>query len=75
MLNNLTSPHHFSLKGRISISKVPALRAVDTVASRLRRPKRAIPFLQQRYREESHCCAPAPINPISGIKGPTGMYS
>jgi hypothetical protein len=23
----------------------------------------------------SHCGAPAPINPISGIKGPTGMYS
>jgi hypothetical protein len=25
--------------------------------------------------EESHCCAPAPINPINGIKGPSGMYS
>jgi hypothetical protein len=24
---------------------------------------------------ESHCCAPAPINALSGIKGPTGMYS
>jgi hypothetical protein len=32
-------------------------------------------FLQQRYRKESHRCAPAPINPINGIKGPTGMYS
>jgi len=23
----------------------------------------------------AHCCAPGPINAISGIKGPTGMYS
>ena len=28
-----------------------------------------------RGREENQCCAPAPINPASGIKGPTGMYS
>ncbi len=26
-------------------------------------------------RLEGHCRAPAPINPTSGIKGPTGMYS
>src|SRR5882672_12879279 len=26
-------------------------------------------------REESHCCAPGPINALKGIKGPTGMYS
>lgn len=32
-------------------------------------------LLQQRYREERHFCAPGPINILSGIKGPTGMYS
>ena len=32
-------------------------------------------LLQQRYREETYCCAPGPINILSGIKGPTGMYS
>src|SRR5260370_40537754 len=31
-----------------------------------------IPFLQQRYRQENHCCAPVPICAISGINGPTG---
>jgi hypothetical protein len=34
-----------------------------------------VPFLQQRHREESHCCAPGPINALRGIRGPTGMYS
>ena len=31
-------------------------------------------FPQERYRAESHCCAPGPINALSGIKGPTGTY-
>jgi hypothetical protein len=26
-----------------------------------------VPFLQQRYRDESYCCASAPINALSGI--------
>ena len=39
-----------------------------------RRVSTDVLFLQQRYREETHCCAPGPINALSGIKGPTGMY-
>src|SRR5215469_4775684 len=31
--------------------------------------------LQKRKTDHSsHCCAPGPINALSGIKGPTGMY-